>query len=146
MNIRKARLEDIDNNLSNLYIKEFKFHLNNRLDIFEDKKDIELINELKEEINNIYVCEDTNIVGFIMFHIKEKGLKKVMWINQLYVDESMRKKGIARLLIDKINDIGKEENCKRFELNCWSFNTNASELYKHLGFNEQKIVYEKEIK
>jgi hypothetical protein len=48
MNIRKVNLDDIENNLLNIYIEGFRFHLNGRKDIFSNKTD----DELKEDLIN----------------------------------------------------------------------------------------------
>ena len=37
----------------------------------------------------------------------------------------------------------KENNCKKIEFNCWTFNENALAVYDHMGFKRQRIIYEK---
>lgn len=46
MEIRKACLEDIENNLLNLYQELFEYHYNNRPEIFKKSN----IKELKQEL------------------------------------------------------------------------------------------------
>lgn len=149
MNIRKAELEDVNNNLANIFIDGFKFHLNERPDIFEQNKtDKDLTNELIDTIKdgNILLAEEDNkILGFIIFQIKNKHAKTI-WIDQLVVDKNARGKGIAKLLMNRVNDIAIEEKCKRIEFCCWKFNENANEIYKHLGFKEQRTIFEKILK
>ena len=60
MDIRKAKLEDIDLNLLDLYIDGFKYHYNGRPDVFGNKDEQVLKNDLIETINNsnILVLED----------------------------------------------------------------------------------------
>lgn len=149
MNVRKATLNDVDNNLASIFIKGFRFHLNGRPDIFDsNKSDEELKNELINTIqndNNVLIVEESgNVQGFIIFQIKNKH-DKTMWIDQLVVDNDFRGKGIAKLLISKVTDIAIEEKCKRIELCCWKFNSNANEMYKHLGFDEQRTIFERKI-
>ena len=50
------------------------------------------------------------------------------------------------MLIDKVNEIAKKENCKSIELGCWAFNKNALDMYKHIGFSEHSIKFEKKVK
>ena len=42
MNVRKAKLEDIETNLLDLYIDGFKYHYNKRPDVFKNKSKQEL--------------------------------------------------------------------------------------------------------
>ena len=146
MLLRKANLQDVHNNLANIFIDAFNLHLRCRPDIFgSSKSDEELKNELIniiENDNNIIVCEDDGIVvGYIMYKINAKK-SKVLWIDQLAVDEDQRGKGIAKLLINKVRNLANEENCDRVELCCWDFNDNAMEMYKHLGFKTQRVIFE----
>ena len=149
MNVRKAKLDDIENNLGDIFIDGFKFHLNGRPDIFDNNKTEEqLKNELKTTIDsdNIVLVaeEDGNIKGYIICQIKNKQ-SKTMWIDQLVVDKKARGKGIAKLLINEVNDISIKEECERIEFCCWNFNVNANEMYKHLGFEEQRTVFERRL-
>jgi len=147
MNIRKANLKDIENNLLNIYIEGFKYHYNGRSDIFSDKKDEELKNDLINTIkkNNILILENNEkIIGYIVYEIKEK-YNKIMWIDQLVIDINYRHNGYGKILMDKVKDIAILEKCQRIEFNCWSFNKNAIDMYKHLGFKEQKIIFEIDI-
>jgi ribosomal protein S18 acetylase RimI-like enzyme len=147
--IRKASLNDVDNNLLNIFIDGFSFHLNERPDIFSNKSDEELKEELINKINNVdnvIVAEVNNkILGFIIFQIKEKHHKN-LWIDQLVVDKNSRGKGIAKLLMNKVNEIAIQENCERIEFCCWSFNDNALGVYNHLGFEEQRVIFEKKVR
>ena len=96
--------------------------------------------------DNILVVEDEGtIVGFIIYEIKEKHAK-TMWVDQIIISDKYHKKGYGKKLMNKIYEIAKEENCVRVELECWSFNDNAIDMYKHLGFNEQRVKLEKKVR
>ena len=78
MNIRKANTNDIDNNLLNIFIDGFRLHLQNRNDVFDNKSNEKLKDELVDLIQNksILVAEENgNILGFIIFEIKDKNSK-----------------------------------------------------------------------
>ena len=98
MNIRRANINDIDNNLLNIFIDGFEFHLNERKDIFDNnKKNDDLKKDLINLIENkdVLVAEkNNNILGFIIFEIKDKR-SKTLWIDQLVVDKKERGKGIS---------------------------------------------------
>ena len=42
-------------------------------------------------------------------------------------------------------EIAKEEGCKRVEFCCWSFNQNAMNMYKHMGYKEQRVTLEMDL-
>ena len=143
MTIRKANKEDINNNILNLYIHGFRFHYNGRPDIFRNKTDEELKESLLDELDKLtfLVLEDTSIKGYIAYHIKDKR-DKILWIDEFIIDEKFRHQGYGKMLIDKVIEIAKEEKCKRVELDVWSFNNNAIDMYKHIGFDKQREMLE----
>lgn len=147
MIIRKAKKKDIDNGLLKVYIEGYKHHYNGRPDIFLNKSDDDLKEDLIKIINesNILVLDDNKVIGLIVYKIIDKFYKKI-FIDQIVIDSSQRGKGYAKMLIDKVNEIAKKENCKSIELGCWTFNKNALDMYKHIGFSEQSIKFEKKVK
>lgn len=146
MMIRKAKEEDLENNLLDIYIQGFRFHYNGRPDVFSNKSDEELKSSLLKELKelNFLVLEDSSIKGYITYHIKDKH-DKILWVDQLIIDESCRGKGYGKKLMDEVEKIAKEENCKRLGLDCWTFNNNTIDMYKHIGFKEQRVIFEKDV-
>ena len=56
------------------------------------------------------MLEENNIIGFLIYDIKNKQ-DKIMWIDQLIIDEKYRKKGYGKKLIENAEEIAKKENC-----------------------------------
>lgn len=145
MKIRKACLEDIENNLLNLYQELEEYHYNNRPDIFKKSNIKELKQELVDKINDIIVIEaEGGIQAFAIYTTKDRMSQKVLFIEQVIVDKKSRNKGYFKELINYIKKIAKERECSRIELCCWEFNIKAKEIYEHLGFNKQRTIYELE--
>ena len=149
MEIREAKISDIDNNLLTLYVEGFNMHYQKRKDIFVNKSNEELRNNLTEMINNpdelIFVIDDDKeIIGYVALQFKNKVTKSI-WIDEIVIDNNYRNKGYGKMLVDKVYAYAKKNKCKRVELNCWCFNSNAIDFYDKLGFSKQRIVYEKEI-
>ncbi len=122
MIIRTVEKNDINNNLLNLFIEGYNLHYDNRKDKFRKREKQRLKEILIEMMNNtdIIVIEENNkILGYLAYQIKEK-IDKVLWIDELVVDENEQHKGYCRLLLDKVNKIAKEKNCNAVELCCWS--------------------------
>ena len=145
---RKANINDIEKGLLELFIEGYKHHLKGRPDIFLNLSNEELKEELTnqfDETNIIIISDEEKIVGFISYKIKQKNKKKLLYVKELVIKESYRNKGLASKLMNEMNLIAKKEKCSRIELNCWSFNKNALEMYEHLGYKKQRVIYELEI-
>ena len=149
MNIRISNDNDVDSNLLKLYIKGFKMHYENRKDIFIAKTDEELKNELIDVLKNperiVLVIEIENaIIGYVEFKYTTKATKCIL-IDQIFIDNDCKRKGYGRMLIEEVTKFAKKNNCKRIELNCWSFNEDALKFYQKIGFIPQRIIFEKPV-
>ena len=146
--IRKARENDIENNLLNIFIKGYMLHHNNRPDKFSSKTDEGLKDILIESIrrDKILVIEYQNkIIGYASYQIKEKNFDKFLWVDELVIDDNFQGAGFGKIIINRLEELSKKEGCKSIEFCCWEFNKKAQEIYKHLGYKVQRIIYEKEV-
>ena len=147
-NIRKARKDDIDNNLLNLFISGYKLHQENRPDKFSTRSNERLRDILIETMNNdnVLVIEYENkIIGYASYQVKEKNTKKYLWVDELVIDDNFQGKGFGKIIIKKLEEISKEEKCDSIEFCCWSFNKKAEEIYKHLNYKVQRVIFEKSV-
>lgn len=156
MQIREAKIEDIEQIV--IILEQIsKIHYEKRPDIFKKKSKNEIrkntIEMLKDKKRKIIVAADDTlkIYGLIIYNIKEVkehiNLRdsKVLWIEELGVDESYRKNGIGKMLMEKVEEDAKMLDCTRIELNCWDFNNNAISFYERFGMRTQRRIMEKEI-
>lgn len=149
MNIRIATKKDIDQ-VFKLYLQGFKIHYEKGTDEFKTKNKERIKQDLTDMIDNpneiIFVIEeDSKIIGYSLIKIEQR-ISKVIWIDEIVIDEEHRKKGNGRKLINKIYEFAKENDCKKVELNCWSFNEDAIKFYEKMGFIDKRIIYEKDLK
>ena len=145
--IRNATLEDIDKGLLEVYIEGYNYHNDGRPDIFVELSNEELRKNLIDDFGKfttIVLLKDEEIVGYLSYRIKESYLKKLD-VDQLIVKESCRHMGFGKKLMDEAKNIAKEIGCDRIELNCWLFNQNALDMYEHIGYKRQRIIYEYKI-
>ena len=144
MDIRKANNDDVDLGLLELYAEGYIYHRAGRPDIFPDKDKnilkIELLKAIEEE-KVLLVGKDNLILGYILYQIKEKH-PEIMWVDQLVIRDDSRNRGLGKVLLNEVKKQAKEKNCKRLELSCWSFNTNAINIYEHLGLGIQRYIFE----
>lgn len=151
MNIRNAQLEDI-NKISELMLQVAKIHSNARKDVFKEKNIEEINIEVNNRINNkeniLIAEENNNICGVIIYKSKEVkehiNLKDrtILWIDELIVDEKVRKMGIGKKLFSEVKRIAKDKKYDAVELNCWNFNEQAIQFYEKCGMNTQRLIME----
>ena len=110
-----------------------------------------------EIFNLIYAKNDKKkigigiIVGVVIFKIKivreHINLidRKVIWINELVVDEKLRGKGIGTKLFNETKKYAKNNKCDAVELNCWEFNEKALRFYERCGMNTQRRIMDLKI-
>lgn len=118
MNIRNAQIEDI-NKISKLMLQVAEIHSNARKDIFKEKSIEEIKVEVNNRINNkeniLVAEEDNNIYGVIIYKIKEVkehiNLKDrtTLYIDELVVDEKVRKMGIGKNLFSEVKKLQKKK-------------------------------------
>lgn len=146
--IKEASIEDINNGLLEVYIEGYRYHQNGRPDIFINVSNDTLKEDLIkgfEEFKYLIAIENEKVVGYLAYKIKEKHSKK-LHVDQIIVSEVNRRKGIGKKLMNFVEQIADKEDCDRIELDCWTFNQNAINMYEYIGFDRQRIMYEKKIK
>ena len=144
LKIREANLSDIDNGLLKVFIEGYRFHQNGRPDVFSNLSAESLKKDLIDNFSKftiLILLDKEEIVGYLAYDIKEKHSKKIH-VDQLIITEKSRGQGYGKLLMNELIRIGKENNCERVELDCWTFNENALAMYEHIGFKKQRIMFE----
>jgi GNAT superfamily N-acetyltransferase len=69
--------------------------------------------------------------------------RKVLYIDDLCVEETIRGKGIATALYEQVLQYAKSLGCHSVTLNVWCGNDNAMAFYEKCGLKPQKIGMEK---
>lgn len=156
MEIREAKVENLEQIIS-IQDQISKLHYENRPDIFKEKSNIEIkkvaIDTINDKDRKFFIATDdtSKIYGLLICKVKEVkehiNLKdtRILWIEDIGVDEKYRRKGIGKQLIKESEKLAKKLKCKRIELNCWNFNEEAINFYKFIGMNTQRKIMEKEI-
>lgn len=151
--IRRAVEKDIPY-IDKLLFQVHKVHHDVRPDLFKDgtKKytDEELIKIIHNDLTPVFVYEEKDIVLGYAFcihqqHINDNNLTdvKVLYIDDLCVDEKARGKHIGTKLYEYVLDYAKKNNYYEVTLNVWTDNKNALKFYEHIGLKIQKIGMEK---
>lgn len=146
--IRKATKKDI---LKLKKIDKFGFQLNrysglDKLDPkFKEKKGEKSYYEkfIYGKKKWCYVAEqDNNILGFILFNIEKRAkyfkIKKIGYIDLLFVNKKLRGKGISKSLMNKTYEIFGKEGIKYLKLSVHVDNV-AHKVWKKHGFKDYRI-------
>lgn len=98
-------------------------------------KDMEIDGFGKNPVFDFYVAVlDKQIVGIAVYFIKYSTWKgKGLYLDDLYVAEKHRGKGIGKKLFDQIIEKGKKINAKQLHWQVLDWNTPAIEFYKKYG-------------
>jgi len=101
------------------------------------------------EDHDVLVAEqDDVIVGFACVKYVDRPESpyrqacRFLEIEELGVDESCRRSGAGRALVESIKEIAKAKGFNRIDLNMWEFNDNALKFYESVGFNTYRRYME----
>lgn len=151
--IRLGKLKDFKKIL--IIFKEVQnLHAENEPEIFKFTDPINSTSfkeMLKKKEIKIFVSENNKeIDGFLIGKVieTESNLtlpRKLFAIETLAVLKKSQKKNIGKNLISTAKSFANKEKCDGLILSVWSFNENAFNFYKHLGFEEKSIKMELKI-
>ena len=104
---------------------------------------------LKDPSRPILIAEiDGKVAGYafcILQETKDHSVlcdRKILYIDDLCVDETIRGKGIATALYSRVCDFARESGCQAVTLNVGCGNDSAMRFYEKMGLKPQKIGME----
>jgi GNAT superfamily N-acetyltransferase len=85
-------------------------------------------------------CDDGLIVGYTQLFpsFSSVSMKRVWILNDLFVQEAYRKKGVAKLLMSAAENFARDTGAVRIILSTQVSNIAAQTLYESLGYEELK--------
>ncbi|MCT3802614.1 GNAT family N-acetyltransferase [Elizabethkingia anophelis] len=133
MEIRLATLHDLES--LTLIFEKYRYFYKKTAD-YETAKSF-----LKERISNnesvIYIAEaDGETIGFTQLYplFSSTRMKKLWLLNDLYVEEEYRQKGISIALIDKAKELCRETGACQLSLETSKTNMIGNNLYPKTDF------------
>lgn len=127
--IEERDLEQLQQILKNVFNNSISYEkMQNFYKISQKNKDIYILG---------YYIND-NLVGTVTLNILTLPSGKDATIWDLAIKEEYRRLGIATKLMDKAEEIAKEENITRIWLFSGFHREGAHELYKKLGYDENR--------
>ncbi|HSA83505.1 MAG TPA: GNAT family N-acetyltransferase [Patescibacteria group bacterium] len=105
---------------------------------------------LKNDDPYFYIAEmDGKIVGFTTFkkghaQYDDNAITEYGWVLELFVEESYRKHGVGKQLIDEAAKVFQAQGITHLKLDVSTHNNNALKFYEDNGFeNHVAILYKK---
>lgn len=149
--IRQANIVDIPRLIDLLHQVDMVHH-RLRPDLFKsnttkyDEQELETL--LGDVSKPIFVYDDGEVLGYAFCQItemKDDRLlqdRKILYIDDLCVDEAVRGKHIGKALFDFVHGYAKSIGCLAITLNVWEGNDSAIRFYQNMGMQPQKIGME----
>ena len=152
MNIRFACEKDIPG-MMQLLRQVGEVHHQIRPDLFragaQKYDEAALLRLLSDENRPILIAEEADAVlgyAFCILQITENDPvlcdRRVLYIDDLCVDETVRGKGIAKALYEQVIAFARSLRCDAVTLNVWCGNDGAMRFYEKAGLKPQKIGME----
>ena len=146
--VEVPKMEDFKR-INELALQVHEMHVTWNPDIFKSVKEVINKEYFENLIKNeeIYIAKvDKEIVGYIIFNIKEKEnpsmrYRKQLNIDAICVDEKYRGKGIGTKILESIKEIAKTKGCTDLYLTVNQENENAIKVYEKFGFKVKNIEY-----
>ena len=91
--------------------------------------------------------EEGEVLGYAICKLIEnnnpaQGQYTTLYIDDLNVAKSARRKGVGSALIRACRALAKEKYCYNVTLNVWAFNEGAISFYENCGFSCQRMILE----
>ena len=146
--VEVPKIEDFKR-VNELAVQVHEMHVTWNPDIFKSVEEVINKEYFENLIKNeeIYIAKvDKEIVGYIIFNIKEKenpsmGYRKQLNIDAICVDERYRGKGIGTKILESIKEMAKTKGCTDLYLTVNQENENAIRVYEKFGFKVKNIAY-----
>lgn len=97
------------------------------------------IRDLMKEPNglNALIAEDNGktvgVMVYYFYKIATFSGKRVLYIEDIFIEQEYRKCGIGKMMFEEIKTIGKQLDCNRIEWKCLDWNTSAQSFYEKVG-------------
>lgn len=152
MDIRFANQNDIPGMIE-LLKQVGEVHHQIRPDLFragaQKYDEAALLRLLADGMRPIFIAEEEGAVAgycFCILQITENDPvlcdRRVVYIDDLCVDETVRGKGVAKALYEAVLDYAKENRFDAVTLNVWCGNDRAMHFYEKSGMKPQKVGME----
>lgn len=87
------------------------------------------------------------IAGFAAYYYQLVSFpaKKVLYLEDIFVKEAYRGRGIGNRFLTELENIARENDCLKMTWKCLTWNQSSRSFYEHIGaiLDEEWVVYDK---
>jgi len=84
-------------------------------------------------------------VGTVWFALRDSGVGRSVWIYDIRIDESFRRKGYASRTLELVENRAKKLGARSVELHVFGHNHGARALYEKMEYNETSITMARQV-
>jgi RimJ/RimL family protein N-acetyltransferase len=84
-------------------------------------------------------------VGTVWFALRDSGIGRCVWIYDIIINESFRRRGYASRTLELVEARAKELGAKSVELHVFGHNQGAQALYEKVGYSVTSITMAKQV-
>ena len=84
-------------------------------------------------------------VGTVWFALRDSGVGRSVWIYDIIINESFRRRGYASRTLELVEARAKELGAKSVELHVFGHNQGAQALYEKVGYSVTSITMAKQV-
>ena len=84
-------------------------------------------------------------VGTVWFALRDSGVGRYVWIYDIIINESFRRRGYASRTLELVEARAKELGAKSVELHVFGHNQGAQALYEKVGYSVTSITMAKQV-
>jgi RimJ/RimL family protein N-acetyltransferase len=85
-------------------------------------------------------------VGTVWFALRDSGVGRSVWIYDIIIHDTFRRKGYASRTLDLVEERARDLGAKSVELHVFGHNRSARALYEKMGYKETSITMAKPIR
>ncbi|RPI13428.1 MAG: GNAT family N-acetyltransferase [Ignavibacteriae bacterium] len=95
---------------------------------------------IKPLFNILLAKENGRPVGYAFYFYTYSSFlaRKTLYLEDVFISQDYRSKGIGKMFMNKLMDIAKKNKCGRMEWCVLDWNKNAIDFYEHLGAKHLK--------
>ncbi|WP_053589046.1 GNAT family N-acetyltransferase [Bacillus sp. FJAT-22090] len=141
INVMVAGLNELD--LVTTLFDKYRVFYNQESNLEAGRKFIEERMKEKQSVIFLVTQEQVNDVlplGFVQLFpsFSSVSMERLWILNDLYVDQSARRLGVAKLLLEKAKEYAIQTNSKGLVLETAIDNLNAQRLYESIGYKKDR--------
>lgn len=127
-----------------------RMHVRLRPDIYEPADEMWTKARFDDAVmqRQLFVAKlDNHVVGYVLVRIREYQMpghikRKILFIDEICVDEVFRNQGIGTQIVIEVRAIAKAFGCKEIRLGVYPQNNTALSFYQKCGFHIRSIDME----